>query len=686
VRKAKAQPDNTVNAILRAGQLVDGKYRVERLIGQGGMAAVWAGTNERTGKRVALKVILRSLATTREAQELFHSEVLAASRVNHPNVVTVFDVIEHEGMPCIVMELLDGEPLGNFIAFRGFLTVSEATMVLLPAMRGVAAAHAQGVIHRDLKPQNIFICIGPDGRVVTTKVLDFGISVMMERMMDHSAGPAPALAMGTPAYMSPEHLKGSARIDERSDVYGFGVLLYEALTGQIPFPGEPGPELFQRILNEPAPPLATLRPDLPAGLVGIVEKAMAKRPGDRYSNLNLLLGSIEDELAPATPAPRVLTPIAGVPESVLRERSSGRSVVQAVVEQEPTGPFPETQLFVSPPAKNDNPPFGAGEPDSAPPAPVPEIPSSVVQAVLEQEPSGQFQETQLFIARPTEKDIPVVATDGQADGGSSDGQSADGVDGGQSAGGFNDGRADDGVDDGLQAVALPLPMEPETSSSFQKTSQITVPLSGLRSLAIFQDRRVVVGAGCAIVLGLAVWMVVRSTGDDRKAARAPIANPAPAASKPPPPPTLPAPEAANPAVAVPAPAVASPAVEVPAPAVASPAVEVPAPAATTPAVEVPAPLAASPSPANPSSPATTEHREATRPVRDAPVSATPRPSHVAAKNTAPLERQAAHRHAPALNPSPAATARSSTRIAAPAPTASEKSAVPRAGSLSADDF
>ena len=563
------------------------------------------------------------------------------------------------------MELLDGEPLGNFIAFRGFLTVSEATMVLLPAMRGVAAAHSQGVIHRDLKPQNIFICIGPDGRVVTTKVLDFGISVMMERMMDHSAGPAPALAMGTPAYMSPEHLKGSARIDERSDVYGFGVLLYEALTGQIPFPGEPGPELFQRILNEPAPPLAALRPDLPAGLVGIVEKAMAKRPGDRYSNLNLLLGSIEDELAPATPAPRVLTPIAGVPESVLSEHSSGSSAVQAAVEREPTGPFPETQLFISPPAENDNPPFGAGEPDSAPPAPVPEIPSSVVQAVLEQEPSGQFQETQLFIARPTEKDIPVVATDGQADDGSSDGQAA---------GGFNDGRADDGVDDGLQAVALPLPMEPEASSSFQKTSQITVPLSGLRSLAIFQDRRVVVGAGCAIVLGFAVWMVVRSTGDDQKAARAPIANPAPAASKPPPPPTLPAPEAANPAVAVPAPAAASPAVEVPAPAVA------------TPAVEVPEPLVASPSPAKPSAPAATENREVTRPVRDAPVSATPRRSHVAAKNTAPLERHAAHGHAPTLNPSRAATAGSSTRIAAPAPTASEKSAVPRAGSLSADDF
>jgi len=147
------------------------------------MAAVWAGTNERTGKRVALKVILQSMATTEDAQRLFHSEALAASRVNHPNVVTIFDVIDHEGMTCIVMEFLDGEPLSSYIARKGALSVSEATALLLPAMRGVAAAHAKDVIHRDLKPQNIFLCIGPDGRVVTSKVLDFGISIMLERVI-----------------------------------------------------------------------------------------------------------------------------------------------------------------------------------------------------------------------------------------------------------------------------------------------------------------------------------------------------------------------------------------------------------------------------------------------------------------------------------------------------------------------
>ena len=207
-------------------------------------------------------------------------------------------------------------------------------------MRGVAAANAQGVVHRDLKPQNIFICIGPDGRIVTTKVLDFGISVMMERVMDPSAGPAPGLALGTPAYMSPEHISGGASIDQRADVYGFGVLLYEALTGQMPFPGEQGPALFERILNQPAPAVTLFRPDLPPGLVRIIERAMAKQPDQRYPGLNSMVGAIEDELAPATPPPRLLTPIAGVPSLALRDTASGPnpgSAVQAIVKQEASG-------------------------------------------------------------------------------------------------------------------------------------------------------------------------------------------------------------------------------------------------------------------------------------------------------------------------------------------------------------
>ena len=307
------------------------------------MAAVWAGTNQHTGKRVALKVILLSLANNGEAQSLFRSEALAASRVNHPNVVTVFDVIEHEGMACIVMELLDGESLASTIARKGPLSIDEAVALLLPAMRGVAAANAQGVIHRDLKPQNIFVCTEPDGRIVTTKVLDFGISVMLKRVIDPSAGPV--VTAGTPAYMSPEHIRGVARIDARADVYGFGVLLYETLTGRMPFPGEPGPDLFDRILNQPLPSVTRLRPDLPPGLVRIIEKAMAKQPDERYSDLNSMVNALEDELMPSTPPPRSLTPFAGVPSIATHDPSSAEHAVQAILQKESSEAHRETRFL-----------------------------------------------------------------------------------------------------------------------------------------------------------------------------------------------------------------------------------------------------------------------------------------------------------------------------------------------------
>jgi serine/threonine-protein kinase len=574
VRKVKAEPENTINAILQAGQFVDGKYSVDRLIGQGGMAAVWSGTNERTGKRVALKVILRSLAKTTEAQALFHSEALAVSRVNHPNVVTVFDVIQHEGMPCIVMELLNGEPLGNYIAFRGFLTVSEATTVLLPAMRGVAAAHAQGVIHRDLKPQNIFICIGPDGRVVTTKVLDFGISVMVERAMDRSAGPSSALGMGTPAYMSPEQLLGEARIDERADVYSFGVLLYEALTGEMPFPGEPGPELFHRIVNDAPPPVTLFHPELPPGLVRIIEKAMAKRPSDRYANLNLLLGSIEDALAPATPAPRLVTPIAGVPAQALRESSSGK-----------------------------------------------------VQAVLKQEASGQFRDTQLFVARPTEKDIPVVAADGPAD------------------------------NKDLGAAAPPLPTDSEEGETSPGTWPDDAPVSGRRTPSVFRHWRWFVGVGCTIVPIFAVWMM---------AAR--IAN-KPAMRNPSAPPEVPTvlPAATKPAVA-------------------DPAV---APTATNPVVAVPDRLSAPPSPPQPSAHATAEHRESKHHARKVPLGRHAARGALLDQDAPALDRPPAPPASASEESAPLAPPVSASEESAPlAPpvSSSAKSKLPRAGGLSADEF
>jgi serine/threonine protein kinase len=310
-----------LEAILRPGQVVGGQYRVDKLVAEGGMAAVWAGLNLRTGKRVALKAILASMATNREAAELFRSEALAASKVNHPNVVSVFDVIDHASMTCIVMELLEGETLDFCLARKGPLSLQETVAFLLPAMRGVAAAHAQGVVHRDLKPGNIFLCTDADGTVLTSKVLDFGIATMMGRARRVSTALDLVARMGTPAYMSPEAIQCSPDVDGRTDIYGFGVIIFEALTGAPPFPGEPSIELFAQIVDDPPPKLAAYRPDLPPEVALVVNRALAKHPGDRFPDVEHLVRAVEDLLLPSSTESKYMAAIPSVGELIKKESS-----------------------------------------------------------------------------------------------------------------------------------------------------------------------------------------------------------------------------------------------------------------------------------------------------------------------------------------------------------------------------
>ena len=291
-----------LETILRTGQIVGGQYGVDKLIAKGGMAAVWSGVNLHTGKRIALKVILRSFASNGEAAELFRREALAASKINHPNVVNIFDVIDHEGKTCIVMELLDGETLGEYLARSGPLSLETTVALLLPAMRGVAAANAQGVVHRDLKPGNIFLCSGPDGRPLTTKVLDFGISVMMRRAGDTSIATKSLAMFGTPAYMAPEAIELSPNIDGRADVYGFGVLFFEALTGKLPFLGQPGADLLRRVLTEAPPKVTLYRPDLSSDIVQIIDCALAKNANDRFPDMEQLI-RVTEQLQALSPLP-----------------------------------------------------------------------------------------------------------------------------------------------------------------------------------------------------------------------------------------------------------------------------------------------------------------------------------------------------------------------------------------------
>jgi eukaryotic-like serine/threonine-protein kinase len=304
-----------VNAqTLAVGEVVAEKYRIERLIGCGGMAEVYAAVNVRTERRVALKWILPMLARNREVMLRFRREALAAGRIVHPNVVAIFDVVEHQGSACMVMELLEGEMLSERLVRLGPLPFVEAVAIFLPAMRGVAAAHAQKVIHRDLKPHNIFLCLDAAGSICEVKVLDFGVSKLA--VVDAATAGDITLSgnvVGTPEYMAPEQVRSGKGIDHRIDIYSLGVVLYEMLAGRAPFVNQHFSGLMLEIMQNEAPALSKFRPDVPRRLAGVIQRAMARDPDRRFADVPAFIGALEavarDDLRMlvGTPAEGVLT-------------------------------------------------------------------------------------------------------------------------------------------------------------------------------------------------------------------------------------------------------------------------------------------------------------------------------------------------------------------------------------------
>jgi serine/threonine-protein kinase len=310
---ADAKPSQT----LAIGEVVADKYRIERLLGSGGMAEVYAAVNIRTDRRVALKWILPALAASNEVLARFRREALAAGRINHPNVVTIFDVVEHQGSACLVMELLSGETLADRMKRLGQMAFVEAVAIMLPAMRGVAAAHFHGVIHRDLKPDNIFLCMDADGSIRDCKVLDFGVSKLT--VADAATTGDITLSgnvVGTPEYMAPEQVRAGKHADHRIDIYSMGVVFYEMLAGRPPFVGEHFSGLMLDIMQRDPPPLHTLRADVPRRLAGVIHRALARDLDKRYADMQSFISAVEavgrDELklAMGTPPEGLITQLA----------------------------------------------------------------------------------------------------------------------------------------------------------------------------------------------------------------------------------------------------------------------------------------------------------------------------------------------------------------------------------------
>jgi serine/threonine protein kinase len=338
---------------LSEGSQIGRRYVIDRRIGKGAAGVVFEASHLVIGKKVALKCLYPQHRATRTSVERFFREARIAATVEHPNVIEVFDGGDEDGVLFLAMELLEGETLGERID-RGAVGVSEAIEIFLGIMDGVAAVHERGVIHRDLKPDNIFLVKPRPGRLGGAKVLDFGISKLMEPGLRELT--SLGTVMGTPFYMAPEQVANTRDVDARADVYSLGVMLYEALAGDLPYPEESVIEIFKRAQEGNAAPLSNVRPEVPRSLSRLVEKAMKPAREDRFASVAemrdalakvLLADTDPSTMRPSGPEERatvrdIPSPLLGMkleesataprarsapPARPLRERSENRNTV-----------------------------------------------------------------------------------------------------------------------------------------------------------------------------------------------------------------------------------------------------------------------------------------------------------------------------------------------------------------------
>jgi eukaryotic-like serine/threonine-protein kinase len=289
--------------------IAGGRYRLERPLGHGGMASVFLARDTELDRAVALKLLAENLGGDESVRRRFVREARLAARLSHPNVVSVFDAGEDDGRPYIVMEYVDGENLAELLARRGRVPPDEARGLALQAAQGLAHAHAAGLVHRDVKPQNLIL--GNDG---VLKVADFGIARAAETTALTQAG----TVLGTAAYLSPEQALGE-EVTPATDVYSLGVVLYELLSGRPPFKVETLDDLAQRPEMEVAP-VSELAPEVPRDLEDVVMRCLARNPAYRPRDGSALA----TELAGDEPAPTLPLPVA-------RERSLDRRLAWIAV-------------------------------------------------------------------------------------------------------------------------------------------------------------------------------------------------------------------------------------------------------------------------------------------------------------------------------------------------------------------
>jgi serine/threonine-protein kinase len=279
---------------LEAGQVVDDKYRIVRLIGAGGMGAVYEGVNISIHRRVAIKVLNTTAAMNDDLVARFEREAQAAGRIGNDHILEVLDLGRlPSGDRYMVMEYLDGETLLDRMERQGKLSPDQILPLACQFLSALSAAHAAGIIHRDLKPENIFVLKEKAGRRDFVKLIDFGVSKFINLGPEASRVTRAGALIGTPCYLAPEQARGVGEVDVRSDIYAAGVILYEAVAGRLPYEGENFNDLLFKIALSDAPSPRSFEPSLDQGFEAIIVKAMARDPAARFQSVEDLRAALE---------------------------------------------------------------------------------------------------------------------------------------------------------------------------------------------------------------------------------------------------------------------------------------------------------------------------------------------------------------------------------------------------------